>query len=68
MQSLTDIPINKLFQIPQIGLFLFLCQSPLNIGEVMHFELERSFMMPRESSTMQLIMTSLLSTPFQRLK
>ncbi|XP_045177152.2 uncharacterized protein LOC123537483 [Mercenaria mercenaria] len=57
-----------MWEIPQIGLFLFLCQSQLNIGEVMHFELERCFMMARESSTMQLIMTSLLSTPFQRLK
>ncbi|KAL4225137.1 hypothetical protein ACF0H5_015830 [Mactra antiquata] len=60
--------MKAMWEIPQIGLFLFLCQHPLNIGEVMHFELERSFMMARESSTMHLIMTSLLSTPFQRLK
>lgn len=60
--------MKAMWEIPQIGLFLFLCQEPLNIGEVMHFELERCFMMSRESSTMQLIMTSLLSTPFQRLK
>ncbi|XP_060572711.1 uncharacterized protein LOC132730744 [Ruditapes philippinarum] len=57
-----------MWELPQIGLFLFLCQAQLNIGEVMHFELERCFMMARESSTLQLIMTSLLSTPFQRLK
>ena len=55
-------------QIPQIGHFLFLCLSTLNIEEVMHWELERSFAMPRESSTMQKVMTSLLSTPYQRTK
>ena len=59
---------NMHFQIPQIGLFLFLLQDPLNVGEVMHLELERCFMMPRESNTVHRIMTSLLSSPFQRLK
>ncbi|KAK3608519.1 hypothetical protein CHS0354_010374 [Potamilus streckersoni] len=60
--------MKAMWEIPQISLFLFLCQTPLNLGEIPHFELERCFMMPRESSTMQQIMTSLLSTPFQRTK
>ena len=55
-----------IFQLPQIGHFLFLTAEVLNIGEVMQFELERSFWMPRRSAVMQAMMTSLLSTPYQR--
>ena len=56
------------FQLPSIGLFLFVCNPALNVGEVMQWELERGLAVPRESSTVQLVMTSLLSTPHQRLK
>ncbi|XP_013420345.1 uncharacterized protein KIAA2026 [Lingula anatina] len=58
--------INTSWEIPQIGLFLFLCQEVLNIGEIMQYELERSFAMAKESTVMQTVMTSLLSTPYQR--
>ena len=54
------------FQLPQIGLFLFLANNALNLGEVMQYELERGLAMPRESTTLQRVMTSLLSTPYQR--
>ncbi|KAK6190914.1 hypothetical protein SNE40_002680 [Patella caerulea] len=60
--------MNGMWELPQIGHFLFLCQEPLNIGEVPQFELERSFAMPRQSSCMQNVMTSLLSTQYQRTK
>ncbi|KAK3104223.1 hypothetical protein FSP39_025438 [Pinctada imbricata] len=60
--------MKAMWELPQMGLFLFLCQIPLNIGEVSQFELERCFYMPRESSALQRVMTALLSTPFQRTK
>nr|KAG5694164.1 hypothetical protein BaRGS_001491 [Batillaria attramentaria] len=56
------------WELPQIGLFLYLLRDPLNLGEIPQFELERCLAMSRQSTTLQLIMTSLLSTPFQRLK
>ena len=55
-----------LFQIPQICHFVVLCAVPLGLTGVAVYELERSFLMPRESSALQRLMTSLLSTPFQR--
>ncbi|XP_064601292.1 uncharacterized bromodomain-containing protein 10-like [Liolophura sinensis] len=58
--------LKHLWELPQIGLFLFLCQEPLNIGEVVQYELERCFAMAKESSTLQAVMTTLLSTPYQR--
>ncbi|KAJ8298929.1 hypothetical protein KUTeg_022989 [Tegillarca granosa] len=66
MMDNKETEMRAMWELPQIGLFLFLCQEPLNTGEISQFELERCFFMPRESSTMHLVMTSLLSTPFQR--
>ncbi|XP_041367368.1 uncharacterized protein KIAA2026-like [Gigantopelta aegis] len=60
--------MKAMWELPQIGLFLFLCQTPLNLLEVTQFELERCFAMVKQSSTLQWMMTSLLSTPFQRTK
>lgn len=60
--------VKAMWEFPSIGLFLFLSHYPLNIGEVPQFELERCLFMPRESSTLQRVMTALLSTPFQRHK
>ncbi|KAL5007744.1 hypothetical protein ScPMuIL_016550 [Solemya velum] len=60
--------MRSMWELPQIGHFLFLCQIALNVGEVIQFELERCFAMPRESSTLQWVMTCLMSTPFQRTK
>nr|XP_006812329.1 PREDICTED: uncharacterized protein KIAA2026-like [Saccoglossus kowalevskii] len=59
--------LRAMWEIPQIGHFLYICQSSLNIGEVVFYELERGFLMPRESSTFAKVFTSLLSTPFQRI-
>lgn len=65
-------PLNSqmraMWELPQIGHFLFLCQEPLYLAEVPQYELERCFLMARESTTMQRIMSSLLSTPHQRTK
>ncbi|XP_069132417.1 uncharacterized bromodomain-containing protein 10-like [Argopecten irradians] len=60
--------MKAMWELPQIGHFLFLCQDALNIGEIPQFELERCFYMPRESAVMQKVMTALLSTPFQRMR
>ncbi|XP_033751211.1 uncharacterized protein LOC117335368 [Pecten maximus] len=60
--------MRAMWELPQIGHFLFLCQDALNIGEIPQFELERCFYMPRESAVMQKVMTALLSTPFQRMR
>ena len=54
------------FQIPQICHFVLLCAVPLGLTGIPVYEIERSFVMPRESSALQRVMTSLLSTPFQR--
>ncbi|CAH1785567.1 unnamed protein product, partial [Owenia fusiformis] len=58
--------LKSMWELPQIGHFLYLCLEPLNMEEVVHYELERCFAMPKQSVTMQKIMTSLLSTPYQR--
>ncbi|XP_071100239.1 uncharacterized bromodomain-containing protein 10-like [Haliotis cracherodii] len=68
MQEPLRSQMKAMWEIPAIGHFLFLCQEPLNLEEVAHYELECSFLMPRQSSTMQRVMSSLLSTPFQRTK
>ncbi|XP_070565444.1 uncharacterized bromodomain-containing protein 10-like [Ptychodera flava] len=59
--------LKAMWEIPQIGHFLYICQSTLNIGEIAFYELERGFLMPRESSSFAKVVTSLLSTPFQRM-
>lgn len=53
-------------QLPQIGLVLFLCSGSLNLGDLTYWELERCMVLPRESRALQLVMTSLMSTPLQR--
>ncbi|XP_064634426.1 uncharacterized protein LOC135492146 isoform X2 [Lineus longissimus] len=60
--------MKAMWELPNIGLFLFLCQEPLRLWEVPQFELERAFYLPRESSTMQRVMTSLLRTQSQRIR
>ncbi|XP_077978716.1 uncharacterized protein LOC144434134 [Glandiceps talaboti] len=63
----TGSQFKSMWEIPQVGHFLYICQSALNVGEIPFYELERGFMMPRESSSFAKVITSLLSTPFQRL-
>ncbi|XP_070200432.1 streptococcal hemagglutinin-like [Littorina saxatilis] len=69
-EHLTVGPIKSIirhsWELPQVGMFLHLCRDVLNLEEVPYFELERCLAMPRQSSRLQKIMTSILSTPFQR--
>ncbi|ELU05585.1 hypothetical protein CAPTEDRAFT_222182 [Capitella teleta] len=60
--------MKAMWELPQIGHFFFLCREPLNIGEVPQYEIERCLLMPRESLMLSRIMTTLLSTPYQRTK
>ena len=57
-----------MWEIPQIGHFLHLAQKALHIGEIAQFELEHMFLMPRASVLLATLMTSLLSSPNQRVK
>lgn len=58
----------SIFQLPQIGHFIFLTLKTLNIYEVPQYELERMLLMPRASRTLAMLLTSLLSSPQQRQK
>lgn len=58
-------PVETLWELPAIGHFLCLAQTALNLPEIIFFELERCLLMPRCSSLLSKIMTSLLS-PSQR--
>ncbi|XP_074660494.1 uncharacterized protein LOC141912956 [Tubulanus polymorphus] len=60
--------MKAMWELPQIGLFLYLCSDALRVGEVPQYELERSLILPRESMMMRLIMTSLLRTVTQRIR
>lgn len=60
--------VKKMWEVPQIGHFLYLVQTVLNIPEVSQFELERAFLTPQCSSLLASIMTSLLSSPHLRSK
>lgn len=54
-------------QLPQIGLFVYLCMESLGLEEeVTQYQLERGIAMPRECSDFRRLMTCLLSTPHQR--
>ena len=53
-------------QLPQVGLFLFLCRDALSLEQVPMYELERCLAMSRQSLRLQQVMTTLLNTPFQR--
>ena len=57
-----------MWEIPQIGHFLHLAQKALHIGEIAQFELEHMFLMPQPSVLLATLMTSLLSSPNQRVK
>ncbi|XP_061783443.1 uncharacterized bromodomain-containing protein 10 [Nerophis lumbriciformis] len=58
-------PVDTLWELPAIGHFLCLAQTALNLPEVVFFELERCLLMPRCSTLLSKIMSSLLS-PWQR--
>ncbi|XP_077354080.1 putative bromodomain-containing protein 10 [Festucalex cinctus] len=57
--------VDTLWELPAIGHFLCLAQTVLNLPEIVFFELERCLLMPRCSSLLSKIMSSLMS-PWQR--
>ncbi|XP_054612396.1 uncharacterized protein KIAA2026 [Dunckerocampus dactyliophorus] len=57
--------VDTLWELPAIGHFLCLAQTALNLPEVVFFELERCLLMPRCSTLLSKIMSSLLS-PWQK--
>lgn len=59
-------PVDTLWELPAIGHFLCLAQTALNLPEIVFFELERCLLMPRCSTFLAKIMTSLLSQPNRR--
>lgn len=59
-------PVHTLWELPAIGHFLCLAQTALNLPEIIFFELERCLLMPRCSTFLAKIMTSLLSQPNRR--
>lgn len=63
-----SVIMKAMWELPQIGHFLFLAQKTLNIPELHMYALERVFLMPRESVYLATIITSLLSSPYQRTK
>lgn len=60
-------PIGTMWELPAIGHFLCLAQTALNLPEIVFFELERCLLMPRCSSFLAKIMTSLLCPPHRRM-
>uniref|UniRef100_W5MV97 Bromodomain containing 10 n=1 Tax=Lepisosteus oculatus TaxID=7918 RepID=W5MV97_LEPOC len=58
--------METLWELPAIGHFLCLAQQALNLPEIVFFELERCLLMPRCSSFLAKVMTSLLSQPQRR--
>lgn len=58
--------IDTIWELPAIGHFLCLAQTALNLPEIIFFELERCLLMPRCSSLLSKIMSSLLSPPQRR--
>lgn len=59
-------PVQTLWELPAVGHFLCLAQTALNLPEIVFFELERCLLMPRCSSLLSKLMTSLLSPPQRR--
>ncbi|XP_073977263.1 uncharacterized protein isoform X2 [Rhodnius prolixus] len=53
--------ITHTYQLAQIGQFLRLTSSVLNVEEITQYEVERMLLMPRESTTLATLMTSMLS-------
>lgn len=60
--------LRAMWELPQIGHFIFLTLKTLNIYEVPQYELERMLLMPQASRTLAMLLTSLLSSPQQRQK
>ncbi|KAK7066542.1 hypothetical protein SK128_019295, partial [Halocaridina rubra] len=60
--------MKAMWELPQIGHFIFLTLKTLNIYEVPQYELERMLLMPQASRTLAMLLTSLLSSPQQRQK
>ncbi|CAL4062753.1 unnamed protein product, partial [Meganyctiphanes norvegica] len=60
--------MKAMWEIPQIGHFIYLTLKTLNIYEVPQYELERALLMPAASKTLSMLLTSLLSSPQQRQK
>ncbi|CAL1535556.1 unnamed protein product [Lymnaea stagnalis] len=59
--------IKTMWELPQIGLFVYLCMESLGLEEeITQYQLERGIAMPRECSDFRRLMTCLLSTPHQR--
>ncbi|XP_051876420.1 uncharacterized protein KIAA2026 [Pristis pectinata] len=58
--------METLWEIPAIGHFLCLAQQILNLPEIVYFDLERCLLMPKCSSFLAKIMTSLLSPHHRR--
>ncbi|XP_013065641.2 uncharacterized protein KIAA2026-like [Biomphalaria glabrata] len=59
--------IRTMWELPQIGLFVYLCMESLGLEEeVTQYQLERGLALPRECSDFRRLMTCLLSTPHQR--
>ncbi|XP_014675147.1 PREDICTED: uncharacterized protein KIAA2026-like [Priapulus caudatus] len=56
------------WELPQICHFFYLTQEALNMPLLNTYELERCLAMPRESSMLAMIMTTLLCSPSQRPK
>ncbi|KAK2872207.1 hypothetical protein Q8A67_022104 [Cirrhinus molitorella] len=59
-------PLRTMWELPAIGHFLCLAQTALNLPEIVFYELERCLLMPRCSSFLAKIMTSLLCHPHKR--
>ncbi|XP_046723671.1 LOW QUALITY PROTEIN: uncharacterized protein KIAA2026-like [Silurus meridionalis] len=60
-------PIGSMWELPAIGHFLCLAQTALNLPEIVFYELERCLLMPRCSSFLAKVMTSLLCSPHRRM-
>ncbi|BFZ16019.1 hypothetical protein BsWGS_19057 [Bradybaena similaris] len=59
--------IRTMWELPQIGLFVYLCMESLGLEEeVTQYQIERGLAVPRECSDFRRLMTCLLSTPHQR--
>ncbi|XP_068200989.1 uncharacterized bromodomain-containing protein 10-like isoform X2 [Palaemon carinicauda] len=71
-EKLLEEPVHThmraMWELPQIGHFIFLTLKTLNIYEVPQFELERMLLMPQASRSLAMLLTSLLSSPQQRQK
>lgn len=58
--------VHSMWELPAIGHFLCLAQTALNLPEIVFYELERCLLMPRCSSFLSKVMTSLLCPPHKR--